>query len=87
MVGAGGARAGVFLDTGSTSGADFVAAPALGATACLGGRAYRYGLMAGGERGVDRAVQILDAEIVRTLALIGVSRVADLNTSHVVLRA
>jgi L-lactate dehydrogenase (cytochrome) len=81
-----GDRAEVFLDTGITSGADIVAALALGATACLVGRAYLYGLMAGGERGVDRAVQILDAEIVRTLALIGVTRVADLNPSHVVLR-
>jgi len=81
-----GDRAEVFLDTGITSGADIVAALALGATACLVGRAYLYGLMAGGERGVERAVQILDEEIVRTLALIGVSRIADLNTSHVVLR-
>ncbi|MBE3075522.1 MAG: alpha-hydroxy-acid oxidizing protein [Actinobacteria bacterium] len=80
-----GDRAEVFLDTGITSGADIVAALALGATACLVGRAYLYGLMAGGERGVERAVEILDGEIVRTLALIGVSRVADLNASHVVL--
>lgn len=80
-----GDRAEVFLDTGITSGADIVAALALGATACLVGRAYLYGLMAGGERGVEKAVEILDGEIVRTLALIGVSRVADLNASHVVL--
>jgi len=80
-----GERAEVFLDTGITSGADIVAALALGATACLVGRAYLYGLMAGGERGVDRAVQILDDEIVRTLALLGVSRIDDLNPSHVVL--
>lgn len=81
-----GDRAEVFLDSGITSGADIVAALALGATACLVGRAYLYGLMAGGERGVERAVQILEDEVVRTLALIGISRVADLNTSHVVLR-
>ena len=81
-----GDRTEVFLDTGITSGGDIVAALALGATACLVGRAYLYGLMAGGERGVERAVQILDDEIVRTMALVGVSRVADLNTSHVVLR-
>jgi len=80
-----GERAEVFLDTGITSGADIVAALALGATACLVGRAYLYGLMAGGERGVDRAVQILDDEIVRTLALLGVSRIDDLNPSHVVV--
>jgi len=81
-----GDRAEVFLDSGITSGADIVAALALGATACLVGRAYLYGLMAGGERGVERAVELLDDEIVRTLALLGVSRVADLNASHVVLR-
>ena len=81
-----GDRAEVFLDTGITNGADIVAALALGATACLVGRAYLYGLMAGGERGVERAVQILGDEIVRTLALIGVSRIADLSSSHVVLR-
>jgi len=86
VVDAVGDRAEVFLDTGITNGADIVAALALGATACLVGRVYLYGLMAGGERGVERAVEILDDEIVRTLALIGVSRVADLNTSHVVLR-
>ena len=81
-----GDRTEVFLDTGITCGADIVAALALGATACLVGRAYLYGLMAGGERGVERAVQILGDEIVRTMALIGVSRVADLNASHVVVR-
>ena len=46
-------------DTGIMSGADIVAAIALGADACLVGRAYLYGLMAGGERGVARAAEIL----------------------------
>jgi L-lactate dehydrogenase (cytochrome) len=78
-----GERAEVFLDSGITNGADIVAALALGATACLVGRAYLYGLMAGGERGVERAVQILQDEIVRTLALLGVSRIDELNPSHV----
>ena len=64
---------------GIMSGADIVAAIALGADACLVGRAYLYGLMAGGERGVARAAEILTTEVRRTMALLGVSQVADLN--------
>ena len=78
-----GSDAEIYLDTGIMSGADIVAAVALGADACLVGRAYLYGLMAGGERGVARAAEILTTEVRRTMALLGVSRVADLNPSHV----
>ncbi len=78
-----GSDAEIYLDTGIMSGADIVAAIALGADACLVGRAYLYGLMAGGERGVARAAEILTKEVRRTMALLGVSRVADLNPSHV----
>ena len=78
-----GTDAEIYLDTGILSGADIVAAVALGADACLVGRAYLYGLMAGGQRGVARAAEILTKEIRRTMALLGVSRVADLNPSHV----
>ncbi|AYY11486.1 alpha-hydroxy-acid oxidizing protein [Actinobacteria bacterium YIM 96077] len=73
----------VYVDTGITSGADIVAARALGATGCLVGRAYLYGLMAGGERGVARATEILAAEIRRTLQLLGVRTVAELTADHV----
>jgi L-lactate dehydrogenase (cytochrome) len=73
----------VYLDTGILSGADIVASIALGADACLVGRAYLYGLMAGGERGVARAAEILTQEVRRTMALLGVNRVADLNPDHV----
>ena len=52
-----GDRAEVFLDSGILSGADVVAAVAMGARACLVARAYCYGLMAGGERGVQRAAR------------------------------
>jgi L-lactate dehydrogenase (cytochrome) len=79
-------RAEVLLDTGIMGGGDIVAALALGARGCLVGRAFLYGLMAGGERGVDKAIAILAAEIARTLQLLGVPRVADLNRSHVSLR-
>jgi len=76
-------RTEVWLDTGITSGADVVAAIALGADATMVGRAYLYGLMAGGERGVERAVQILEAEVRRTMALLGVRSVSELSPSHV----
>ena len=63
MVDAVGDRAEVFVDGGILSGADVVAAVASGARAALVGRAYPYGLMAGGERGVQRAADILREEV------------------------
>lgn len=78
-----GGRCEVWLDTGITSGADVVAAIALGADATMVGRAYLYGLMAGGERGVERAAQILEAEVRRTMQLLGVRRVDELGPHHV----
>ncbi|MYS88911.1 MULTISPECIES: alpha-hydroxy acid oxidase [Streptomyces] len=76
----------IWLDGGILSGADIVAAIARGADACLIGRAYLYGLMAGGERGVRRAVDILRTEIVRTMQLLGVRSTAELRPEHVTLR-
>jgi len=87
VVDAVGDRAEVFVDTGVMSGADIVAGVALGAKAVLVGRAYLYGLMAGGVRGVQRAVEILASEITRTMQLLGVSKVEELNRSHVTLPA
>jgi L-lactate dehydrogenase (cytochrome) len=81
-----GDRAEVLIDTGITHGADILAAVALGARAGLVGRAYLYGLMAGGRLGVEKAVTILAAEIRRTLQLIGVNSVDELRPSHVRLR-
>ena len=78
-------RAEVWVDTGIMSGADIVAARALGADAALVGRAYLYGLMAGGERGVERAAQILTSEVRRTMQLLGVQKVAELGPMHVTL--
>ena len=82
VVAAVGERAEVFVDTGVTTGADLVAARALGARAALIGRAYLYGLMAGGQAGVTRALDILRDEVVRTLQLLGVERVDDLDSRH-----
>ncbi len=73
----------VHLDTGIMSGQDVVAALAVGARFTLVGRAYLYGLMAGGRPGVDRAIAILRTEIERTLRLLGVRSVAELTPAHV----
>ncbi len=73
----------VHLDTGIMSGADIVASIALGARFTLIGRAYLYGLMAGGREGVDRAIQILGDQIARTMRLLGVSSLDELEPRHV----
>ena len=77
-----GDEAEVLVDTGIMHGGDVVAAVALGARAALVGRAYLYGLMAGGRAGVDRAVEILRDEVERTMRLLGVTRVDDLRPHH-----
>ncbi len=82
-----GDRAEVYLDGGILDGADVVAAVAFGARACLIGRAYLYGLMAGGERGVQRVVDIMAREITRTMQLLGVASVAELTPDRVRLRS
>lgn len=76
----------VLLDSGVTHGQDILAAVALGADAVMVGRAYLYGLMAGGERGVQRAADILAREVERTLQLLGVTCVQELTPDHVRLR-
>lgn len=73
----------IMLDTGIMSGGDIIAALALGADFTLIGRAYLYGLMAGGRRGVDRSIEILRGEMTRTMKLLGVNSIADLNPDHV----
>ena len=64
-------RAAVICDGGVRRGSDIVKAVALGADACMAGRFYLYGLGAGGEPGVDYAIELLADEIRRTMALIG----------------
>ncbi len=78
-----GADATVMIDTGIMNGADIVASVALGAKFTLIGRAYLYGLMAGGRAGVDRTIQILRSEIERTMALLGVAALEELEPRHV----
>jgi L-lactate dehydrogenase (cytochrome) len=73
----------IHLDTGIMTGADIVASVALGAHFTLVGRAYLYGLMAGGRPGVDRAIDILRDEITRTMRLLGVRTLDELEPRHV----
>ncbi|MFG2723217.1 alpha-hydroxy acid oxidase [Streptomyces sp. NPDC048416] len=77
----------VYLDGGVRSGADAVAAVCMGATAVLVGRAYLYGLMAGGEAGVRRVLDILSAEVRQTMQLLGATSLKDLTPDRVRLRA
>jgi L-lactate dehydrogenase (cytochrome) len=73
----------IAIDTGIMNGADIVASLAMGAKFTLVGRAYLYGLMAGGRQGVDRAIEILSSEVVRTMKLLQVSSVEELEPKHV----
>ncbi|MFE0326061.1 alpha-hydroxy-acid oxidizing protein [Streptomyces sp. NPDC058960] len=76
----------VILDSGVRHGQDILTAVALGADAVMIGRAYLYGLMAGGERGVERAVTILREEYSRSLQLLGLNSSAAIARHHVRMR-
>lgn len=78
-----GSKAEVQVDTGIMHGADVVAALASGAKFTWIGRAYLYGLMAGGKPGVDRTLEILRTQVVRTMKLLGARTIAELNPDHV----
>jgi L-lactate dehydrogenase (cytochrome) len=71
----------LLVDSGVRHGADIAVALALGADAVGIGRAYLYGLMAGGEAGVDKVIEILAAEFTRTLHLLGVHDAAELRAA------
>jgi L-lactate dehydrogenase (cytochrome) len=74
-----GDRVEIICDGGVRRGSDIVKAVALGARACMAGRAYLYGLAVGGERGVSHVLRMLDADVRRTLALVGARSVAELD--------
>ena len=80
-----GPEATVLLDSGVTHGQDIIAALALGADAVMVGRAYLYGLMAGGERGVERALEILRSEYQRGLQLLGLDATSKIDARHVLV--
>lgn len=73
----------VICDGGIRRGSDIVKACALGAHAAMAGRAYLYGLAAGGERGVDHVLRLLDEGVRRTLALLGVTSIGALDPTMV----
>ncbi len=73
----------VLMDGGVRRGTDIAKAIAMGARAVLCGRAYAYGLAAAGEAGVDRAIEILRADLERTLRLLGCPSIAALDRSYV----
>ena len=75
----------IHADTGIMHGADVVACIAAGANFTWIGRAYLYGLMAGGKEGVDRSLEILRTQMVRTMKLLGVCSLDELNPSHIKL--
>ena len=76
-----GGRAEIICDGGIRRGSDIAKAVAAGATAAMAGRAYLYGLGAGGERGVDRVLSWFHADLLRTMSLLGVGTVGDLDRS------
>ena len=76
----------LFIDGGALSGSDVVGGIGLGADAVLIGRAYLYGIMAGGEAGVRRAAQILQGEVEQTMRLMGITSLAQLTPDMVRFR-
>ena len=68
----------LILDGGIRRGTHIIKALALGANACSTGRGYLYGLSAGGQKGVERALEIYRSELLRSMALMGCTRISDL---------
>ena len=83
IIAAVGDRIEVMLDGGIRRGSDIVKAVCLGARAVMAGRAYAYGLGAAGGPGVSRAIEILRADLVRTLKLLGCASVAELDKTYI----
>jgi isopentenyl diphosphate isomerase/L-lactate dehydrogenase-like FMN-dependent dehydrogenase len=81
-----GSQCEILFDSGIRRGSDIVKALCMGAKAVLIGRGYAYGMAAAGDAGVDRAVEILRADVTRTLKLLGCSSVRDLHASLLTLR-
>ncbi len=80
-----GGRATIIVDSGFRRGSDVLKGVALGANAVIIGRAMLYGVAAAGEAGATRALEILDAEIRRTMGVMGVTDIAALGRDHVLL--
>ncbi len=78
-----GSKIEILIDGGITRGSDVIKAMALGANAVLIGRAYLYGLAAGGEAGVTKSYEILKDEMIRVMQLIGCTSLDELDESFV----
>jgi isopentenyl diphosphate isomerase/L-lactate dehydrogenase-like FMN-dependent dehydrogenase len=78
-----GKNAEVHVDTGIMHGADIIASIAKGAKFTMIGRAYLYGLMAGGREGVDKTIEILEGQMIRTMKLLGARSLDELEPGHV----
>jgi L-lactate dehydrogenase (cytochrome) len=76
----------VLFDGGIRRGADMVRAMGLGAKAVLLGRGYAYGMAAAGDAGIERAIEIFRADIIRTLKLLGVASISQVDSSYVTTR-
>ncbi len=76
----------VIFDGGIRRGSDVVKAIAMGAKAVLLGRGYAYGMAAGGDAGIARALEIFEADIVRTLKLLGCTSMSQLDSSYIAMR-
>jgi L-lactate dehydrogenase (cytochrome) len=81
-----GGKTEVLFDGGIRRGADVVRAMGLGAKAVLLGRGYAYGMAAAGDAGIERAIEIFRADIIRTLKLLGCPSISQVDSSYVALR-
>ncbi len=84
VVAAVGDRVEVIFDSGIRRGTDILKAISLGATACTGARLYCYGLAAGGQAGVERALELLRAEVERSMVFMGAATLADVNSNSII---
>jgi L-lactate dehydrogenase (cytochrome) len=81
-----GSQIDVIFDGGIRRGSDLVKAMAMGAKACLLGRGYAYGMAAAGDAGIERAIEIFRADIIRTLKLLGCASISALDSSYIATR-
>jgi L-lactate dehydrogenase (cytochrome) len=73
----------LIVDSGVRRGTHIIKALALGADACSTGRGYLYGLAAGGQDGVERALEIYRSELQRSMALLGCTQIGDIGSRHI----
>jgi len=87
VVAAVGDKVDVYIDGGIMSGQDAYAAIALGAKAVFIGRAYLYGIMAGGQRGVEKVIEIMKRDFINTMALTGSRNISEIQQAGAKIRS